>query len=198
LGRKARFSTIDGTGSPDATVLLQVGVAVVCVSIVWLAWMATSPAQAAPAQPQPDPAPTASPIAPDPAPGTSPVAPAPQEPATSAPPVPSPSPAPTPAEPQFTPEPTPAPRPAPDAARPKRPDARKRAGGQRTERRARPTPARAEARSLAPVGSLIPSSEPADDSHHLFLLAAGALLALLMASGSLISVASRATRGHLR
>jgi hypothetical protein len=30
------------------------------------------------------------------------------------------------------------------------------------------------------------------------LLAAGALLALLMASGSLISVAARATRGQLR
>ena len=52
--------------------------------------------------------------------------------------------------------------------------------------------------SLTRIGSLIPPTEQAEDSHHLVLLAAGALLALLMASGSLLSVATRVTRGQLR
>jgi hypothetical protein len=45
------------------------------------------------------------------------------------------------------------------------------------------------------VGSLLRGAQPADDSHTELLLAAGILLALVMISGSLISVATRTMKG---
>jgi hypothetical protein len=45
---------------------------------------------------------------------------------------------------------------------------------------------------------LTPRLEPADDSQRFLLLAAGALLALVMAGGSLIPVATRAAKGQLQ
>jgi outer membrane biosynthesis protein TonB len=201
LGSEASSSSPDGTESLGAIVHLQVGVALCCMSIALVVSTVTLTA-AAVAQPQPDPAPAPPAIAPDPAPGTSPVGPAPSQPETSTPPVQPEPPAPLPAEPQGTPNPSPAVTPKPDkapAAQNKSARSRRPADGQGTERHTKSTPAAAEPQSLVGVGSLLPDSEPAtDDSHRLFLLAAGALLALLIASGSLISVASRATRGRLR
>ncbi len=49
--------------------------------------------------------------------------------------------------------------------------------------------------SVVRVDSLLPSAQPADDSHTELLLAAGILLALVMVSGSLLSVATRTMKG---
>ena len=63
------------------------------------------------------------------------------------------------------------------------------------ERRARP----ADPSLLLRVDSFLPGVQGDEDSpSHLVLLAAAALLALLMASGSLLSVATRVWRGQLR
>jgi hypothetical protein len=49
------------------------------------------------------------------------------------------------------------------------------------------------------LASLLPSTRSADGAHSALLLAAGgALLALVLASGSLLSVATRRARGQLR
>jgi hypothetical protein len=49
------------------------------------------------------------------------------------------------------------------------------------------------------IRALLPGEQAADDSSsRLFILAAGALLALVLASGSMVSVASRAMKGQLR
>jgi hypothetical protein len=52
---------------------------------------------------------------------------------------------------------------------------------------------------LVRVDAFLPGVQGNEDSpSHLVLLAAGALLALLMASGSLVSVATRVWGGQLR
>ena len=49
------------------------------------------------------------------------------------------------------------------------------------------------------IKALLPGDQASgDDSSGLFVLAAGALLALVLASGSMVSVASRAMKGQLR
>jgi hypothetical protein len=49
------------------------------------------------------------------------------------------------------------------------------------------------------IKALLPGDETtADSSPTLFMLAAGALLALVLASGSMVSVASRAMKGQVR
>ena len=53
--------------------------------------------------------------------------------------------------------------------------------------------------STVRLASLLPSTRSADGSHSGLLVAAGgALLALVLASGSLLSVATRRTKGQLR
>jgi hypothetical protein len=53
--------------------------------------------------------------------------------------------------------------------------------------------------SLVRIGSLLPSGRSGEDSDsRLLLLAAGALLALVMASGSLLPVATRMLKGQPR
>jgi hypothetical protein len=53
--------------------------------------------------------------------------------------------------------------------------------------------------SLVRIGSLSPPAKSGEDSHSgLLPLAAGALLALVLASGSLLSVAMRMSKGQLR
>jgi outer membrane biosynthesis protein TonB len=59
--------------------------------------------------------------------------------------------------------------------------------------------AAAQAGSLVAVKALLPDGPTADESSpHLVLIAAGALLALVLASGSMLSVAARAVKGQLR
>ena len=207
----------DGPGSLYATHVQPYVAALACLSIALLASTVTSPVATA-AQPQPDPAPAAPAIVPDPAPGTSPAAPASPQQGTSTPYVqPQPS-APPQAEPQSTPDPSPAVTPKPDtaAATSSKPERRRRQARQRTEQarqrteqarqrteQARQRTEQARAANALPNPAvrmewLTPRLEQADASQHVALLAAGALLALLMASGSLISVAARATRGQLR
>jgi hypothetical protein len=205
MGSKAPSGSTDEPGSLHAT-RVQAYVALACLSIVLLASTATA---ATAAQLEPDPAPAAPPITPDPAPaspaqpspGASPTEPAPPQQGTFTPSVqPEPT-APPPAEPQATPQTPPAATPRPDTAAAAKSNAERggrQAPEQRNERKAKETPAAAKPGSFVRVGALLPAREPTDDSHRLFLLAAGALLALLMASGSLISVAARVTRGQLR
>ena len=65
----------------------------------------------------------------------------------------------------------------------------------RPERRAEP----ADPNRLLRVDAFLPGVQGNEDSpSHLVLLAAAALLALLMASGSLVSVATRVWGGQLR
>jgi hypothetical protein len=71
-----------------------------------------------------------------------------------------------------------------------------------SRRRERPDSAAPEPRpqpnELLRIESLVPDVAVADDSSpRMLLLAAGALLALVMASGSLLSVAARVIRGEL-
>lgn len=59
--------------------------------------------------------------------------------------------------------------------------------------------AAARSASFVRLGSLVPSSKSADDNHSEIVLAgAGVLLALVLASGSLLSVATRKMKGQLR
>jgi hypothetical protein len=49
------------------------------------------------------------------------------------------------------------------------------------------------------VGSLLPSTKSADDTNPgILLLGAGILLALVLASGSLVAVATRVVKGQVR
>jgi hypothetical protein len=49
------------------------------------------------------------------------------------------------------------------------------------------------------ISALLPGEQAADDSSsRLLILAAGALLALVLASGSMVPVTSRAMKGQLR
>jgi hypothetical protein len=156
----------------------------------WLALvvLAASAVSAAAAEPQPDAAPQAPAVAPDPAPGA----------------------------PQDTPEPAEQPPAAPSAQTqpsaaapaPQRSAAEPRAKATRPveHRRIATKPRRADAgvdaaraSSLLRIRAPLPGEQAADDSpSRLFILAAGALLALVLASGSMVSVTSRAMKGQLR
>jgi type IV secretory pathway VirB10-like protein len=158
---------------------------------IWVALvvLAVTPAAAAGAPPQPDAAPQAPAVAPDPVPGTAPA----QEPTQPAeqppPPAQSQPPAAAPTPRSSTPQPRePATKPA------------------REHHRASTQPRRedgevdtARAASMLRIKALLPGDQTsADSSSGLLLLAAGALLALVLASGSMVSVASRAMKGQLR
>jgi type IV secretory pathway VirB10-like protein len=166
---------------------------------------------------QPDPAPTPPPVTPDPAPEAAPKARAPVQPV-----------APTSGEqtapiPTVTPAPAtsnPAPMMPAGAGSPARERAAKARARRRAERRRRherieaamrrraaaarrnaaaAKEAAAHSGSFVRVGSLHPSTKSADDAHsEIFLVAAGGLLALVLASGSLLSVATRKMKGQLR
>jgi hypothetical protein len=57
----------------------------------------------------------------------------------------------------------------------------------------------ARASSMLHISALLPGEQAADDSSsRLLILAAGALLALVLASGSMVPVTSRAMKGQLR
>ncbi len=112
--------------------------------------------------------------------------------------------------------PAPAPSREPAQAQPSaKPTAAARAAARRREHRRRAAAARLKAAaereaaaagrpaarpsSLARVGSLLPSAKEADESNsRVLLLAGGVLLALVLASGSLLSVATRTMRGQIR
>jgi hypothetical protein len=158
--------------------------------IACLVTVAAAPSPAA-ADPQPDAAPQAPAVAPDPAPEAAAETPAPstgeqhrspagQAPATTA----------LPAQGgQSTP---PAATSTSAPPRVQRSSTRKRhhASGQ---------VAGTQTASAFRFKSLFPAESDAGDSpSHEVLLAAGALLALVLASGSLVSVSSRAMKGHLR
>jgi hypothetical protein len=52
---------------------------------------------------------------------------------------------------------------------------------------------------MTQIRALLPGARPTDDSSpRLVLLAGGALLALVLASGSMVSVSARAMKGQLR
>jgi hypothetical protein len=158
----------------------------------WLALvvLAASAASAAAGEPQPDAAPRTPAVSPDPVPGsTSPQEPT--EPAQQAPPAQTPAQAPAaaPTRQGATPEPrTPAPTPAREHHRPST-----------QARRDHGEVDAARVSSMLRIRALLPGDQTtADSSSSLLLLAAGALLALVLASGSLVSVASRAMKGQLR
>jgi cytoskeletal protein RodZ len=153
--------------------------------------------QASAVEPQPDAAPQAPAVSPDPAPQatspppqqsapTQPVQVAPQAPATTQ----------QPATPAATPSTTPTPQasPKPKAERKTKPTRRETLAS-RPETQAKP----ADPSRLLRVDSFLPGVQGDEDSpSHLVLLAAAALLALLMASGSLLSVATRVWPRQLR
>jgi hypothetical protein len=57
----------------------------------------------------------------------------------------------------------------------------------------------ARAGSLLRISAILPGEQASDDSSsRLLILAAGALLALVLASGSMVPVTSRAMKGQLR
>ncbi len=101
---------------------------------------------------------------------------------------------------------TPPARPAEQAAARRRAQARRRERRQRAAARLEAAARReaaadraAKPSSLVRIGSLLPSVKSGDESHsRLLLVAAGILLALVLASGSLLSVATRMMRGQLR
>ena len=158
---------------------------------IWVALvvLAVTPAAAAGAPPQPDAAPQAPAVAPDPVPGTAP-AQGPTQPAEQPPP---------PAQSQ---PPAAAPTTRPSTPQPREPTTKP----AREHHRASTQPRRgdgevdaARASSMLRIKALLPCDQTtADSSSGLFLLAAGALLALVLASGSMVSVASRAMKGQLR
>ena len=142
----------------------------------------------------PDPAPEATEAAPpqQTAPVT-PAQPAPQAPSTSEQPATAAAPAPAPQTTQQTaPKPKPKAKPQPNSARA---SARRDTPASRSDRRAGP----AEPSQLLRVNAFLPGVQGNEDSpSHLVLLAAAALLALVTASGSLLSVATRVWRSPLR
>ena len=158
----------------------------------WLALiaLAVSAASAAAADPQPDAAPQAPAVTPDPVPGTA------QEPTPPAEQPSPPSPAPT--QPSATAPPPATPTPAPARELATKPAAEHHQA--RTEpRRGDGGVAAARATSMLRIKALLPRAQAtAESSSRLFILAAGALLALVLASGSMVSVASRAIKGQLR
>jgi hypothetical protein len=160
------------------------------VALVMLAVTATS---AAAAPPQPDAAPQAPAVAPDPVPGTAPA----QEPTQTAEQPPAEQPPPAQSQP-----PAAAPTQQPSTPQPRESTTKP----AREHHRASPQPRRvdgeadaARASAMLRIKALLPGDQAsADDSSGLFVLAAGALLALVLASGSMVSVASRAMKGQLR
>jgi hypothetical protein len=147
------------------------------------------------AEPQPDAAPQAPAVAPDPAPGTTDATPRQQSPPVTpvqaAPQVPTAS-----QQPAAAPPPAPT-RTAPKAkSTPKSPSrARRDTRASRSERTTEP----ADPSRLLRIDSFLPGVQGDEDSpSHLVLLAAAALLALVMASGSLLSVTTRVWRSPLR
>jgi hypothetical protein len=181
------------------------------------------PPSAASAAPEPDGAPHPTQPAPDPAPGAGGVSARPTQPApTTSTPTTSPSPPaptsatptpPTPAQPTTSSPTLVAPADASNdrwAARSRRAAKRRAAARERARRVEAAERARARVaarRQLAAADSLLPTqlqalvpSSATDDtgSGHLLFLAACALLALLCASASFLSVATRISRGQLR
>jgi hypothetical protein len=169
------------------------------VAAVWLAVvaLAVAPAEAAPqpdAGPQPDAAPQAPVVAPDPAPsgGNETQPPPADEPASTAPT-------------QTTGAPATggsSPAPATSASKPARFTA---AHKTRKRDEGKGGVAAAEAASRLPGAaafrfkSLLPAASGGSDTpSHQVLIAAGALLALVLASGSLVSVSARAMKGQVR
>jgi outer membrane biosynthesis protein TonB len=157
---------------------------------IWLALvvLAASADSAGAAPPLPDAAPQAPAVAPDPAPGAA----QPQEPT-------QPAQQPPPAQVQ---PPAAAPTPQPSTVEPKDPPNNPSRAHHRTPtqpRRGEVEVDEARARSMLRINALLPGEQTtADSSSRLLLLAAGALLALVLASGSMVSVASRAMKGQLR
>ena len=157
------------------------------------------------AAPQPDAAPQAPAPAPDPAPQAG--APPPQQtlpaPTTSSPtPAPPTSSAPTTSSAVASATETPAT--GEDSKREARQTVRQRANRQRADGRAQTPPTGRAHRSptdpsaIARIGAFLPGTSTDDGrSGHLLFLAACALRALLCASGSFLSVATRISRGQL-
>ena len=166
---------------------------VLVLSLVFWAILGTASA----AEPQPDAAPQAPAVAPDPAPEARTTTP-PQQ-STPAPPtqVAPQAPAVTqqPSVPAATPSTTTPRQTSPKPKVESKPAVRSETPASRPERRTEP----ADPSRLVRVDSFLPGVQGNEDSpSHLVLLAAAALLALLMASGSLISVATRVWGGQLR
>jgi hypothetical protein len=158
--------------------------AVVCAA---LAFACVSSALAAP---EPDPAPQTPSVSPDPVPGAAvdPPAPPPQPLADSQPQAPAPT------QPAAAPEPAA----GKGAPQPRQRSQRRRPVEQRRE--ASPRTAGAMVASLPQIKAvLLPEASTTDDSssHRLVPLAAGALLALVLASGAMLWVSTRALRGQL-
>jgi outer membrane biosynthesis protein TonB len=166
------------------------------LSLVFLALPGTVSA----VEPQPDAAPQAPSVAPDPAPEARTTTP--QQQSTPPPPVAQVAPE-TPAITQQPSTPA-ATTPSAAAPRPTSPEPKadskpkpvhRETTASRPQRRAEP----ADPSLLLRVKSFLPGVQGDEDSpSHLVLLAAGALLALLMASGSLLSVARREWPRQLR
>ena len=158
----------------------------------------SGPASAA--EPQPDAAPQAPAVAPDPAPDTTNEAPPQQSAPAPAPPVQVAPQVPAMGEPSAAPATTPStttPRQSSSKpkAEPKPERVRRETATSRPERPAKP----ADPSLLLRVDSFLPGVQGDEDSpSHLVLLAAAALLALLMASGSFLSLATRVWPRQLR
>ena len=179
---------------------LRVPLALLCALLAALALPAVGSAA-----PQPDAAPQAPAPAPDPAPQAGP----PPQQTLPAPTTSSPSPAPTTSSAPITPSAV-----APATETPvtggaskrearrtaNQPANRQRADGpEQTPHTARAHRSPTDPSAIARIGAFLPGSSTDDSrSGHLLFLAACALLALLCASGSFLSVATRISRGQLR
>lgn len=213
---------LSGVGASTTLVVLWLAVGALSLGTASTAAGQQNP-DPAPASPKltPDPAPGAAPAAPA---QPTPVQPPPVQPA---PPATGEEAIPTPSEPPTTFDPAPAPEPAAPTAPAPVPAAestaeqdratlaRPRAAQRRRERNERAAAARRKAAgsregaarrvaaarpdSLVRIGSLLPSAKSSDGSRSgLLLLAAGALLALVIASASLVPVTTRMMKGQLR
>jgi hypothetical protein len=196
--------------------ILRAALGLVALATVSLVLASTSGAAAR----QPDPAPTPLALTPDPVPGAAPTTPAPVQrvaPTSGEQRAPIPTVAPAPARASSNPAPS-APAGAASTARERAAKARLRQRAERRRHRERIEAAAVRRRAAAAkreaaaldeaaarrgsfvrLGSLIPSTESADDTHSgILLVAGGALLAIVLASGSLLSVATRRMKGTLR
>jgi type IV secretory pathway VirB10-like protein len=163
---------------------------------IWLALvvLAASAASAGAVPPLPDAAPQAPAVAPDPAPGAAQDAPAPAKQPPPAPPAAPPAPTTQPAVPAAAEQAS--------ASEPRQQTRRSAGQHHRTSTHAHRADGAVEgarASSMLRIKALVPGEQTtADSSSRPFILAAGALLALVLASGSMVSVASRAMKGQLR
>jgi hypothetical protein len=181
--------------SRTARVDIKFAAAVLCCCV---ALAGVPPALAAP---EPDPAPQAPSVSPDPAPGAEadPPAQPPQEP-------PAQSEAPGESAPPAggaPPSPSQARQPAPGSTQPESTSADRRAARRRESpaRRREATAGVIRAEEVAlPRLTPMPAAPDTDSgaTRHLVPLAAGALLALVVASGAMLSMSTRAMRGDLR